>query len=242
MLNAADIESVTMAANPVNPMRLVIFGKTGVGKSHVGNVIVRREGAFVSKCSASSVTQKCSKQEVIEDGRRIEVVDTPGIMDTGRPAVEVANEILQCIQVSSPGPHAFLLVIQLTRFTDEEQKTVKDLQGIFGRRLADYMIVVFNRADELGNQTIQQFLQDGTNELRKVISECGGRYVPFYNDLNNREQVADLVRMVDQMIVVNGGEHFSNEVYEDSVRNPESFVGNWLSRMIQWVKRIFGLF
>ncbi|KAL2076942.1 hypothetical protein ACEWY4_027455 [Coilia grayii] len=173
------------------PLRFVLLGKTGVGKSHVGNVIVGRE-VFESKSSASSVTKECQK-EAVHKGRQIEVIDTPGVMDTNREPKVIAEEILHCIYMSKPGPHAFLLVIQVGRFTQEEQNAVRALQEIFGKKVADYMIVVFSRADELGDQTIEDYVQAGTEKLRDVIRACGGRYVPFYRD-HNRRQVDDLVR------------------------------------------------
>ncbi|KAL2076945.1 hypothetical protein ACEWY4_027458 [Coilia grayii] len=226
------------------PLRFVLLGKTGVGKSHVGNVIVGRE-VFESKCSARSVTQRCRK-EAVNEGRQIEVTDTPGVMDTDREPEVVAEEIMHCIRLSSPGPHAFLLVLQVGRFTQEEQNAVRALQEIFGKKVADYMIVVFSRADELGDQTIEDYVQAGNEKLRDVIRDCGGRYVPFYRDLHNRRQVDDLVRKVDELIVVNGGSHFSNEVYERSIResNSQYFIARWLNNMtaqvINLIRALFG--
>ena len=195
-------------------IRMVMIGKTGVGKSAVGNTIVGRK-VFLSCASAQSVTETCEKERS-RSSRKIHVVDTPGILDTSKSADTIKQEIAKCINVSSPGPHVFLLVIQIGRFTREEENCVEALEQIFGPELSKYMIVLFTRGDELQGKTIQEYVHNGHPKLRSLINRCGNRYHVFNNKIRfNKTQVVKLLKKVDDMVAGNGGTYFCDHMYKE---------------------------
>ncbi len=154
---------------------------------------------------------------MVYDQREIYVIDTPGILDTSKSKDFIKREIVRCIQVSAPGPHVFLLVIQIGRFTTEEQKSVQALQELFGEEASRYMIVVFTHGDALNGQTIEDYVKNGHAELRRVIQSCGSRYVVFDNtNVKNRVQVGRLIEKVDEMVAANGGECFTQEMFKEA--------------------------
>ncbi|XP_030635227.1 GTPase IMAP family member 7-like [Chanos chanos] len=203
-------------------LRLVLLGKTGDGRSGAGNTILN-DKVFPTKSSPNSVTQQCTSKSGTIHERPVKVIDTPGFFDTDGKDDELRYELVKCITECAPGVHAFLIVLKVGRYTEQEKEVVKKITETFGEDALRYSVVLFTHGDQLSDgQTIEDFVKE-TKALQELVDKCGGRCHVVDNKhwnqqkdeyRNNSVQTKKLLDTIEKMLRENGGNYYTNALLQ----------------------------
>ncbi|KAK6961772.1 GIMAP protein [Biomphalaria glabrata] len=211
---------------------LLLIGKTGNGKSALGNSIIDHS-AFFSEPSSTLVTKEV-RDEVNEiNGRIIKIVDSPGVEDTDWENDETTNSVVnalaQAIAINPEGYHAFLFVVKFGgRFTKEDQGTIDYLKKVFGQSFVrKFCILVLTYGDQFEAQvkvSFQDWIQSQKGVLSDLVKECNNRVILFDNQTTDghkrQRQVNELIEIVDSLKQENS--RYTNDQFDLAKTERES--------------------
>lgn len=226
-----------------NEVRLVLVGRTGTGRSSIGNFLLRKD--FFRRCvSLVSVTEKCIRGETIRSGTKVTVVDTPGLFHTNMKQDSVKKEIFKCMDILSPGPHAFLCVFRISRHSTEEEQTLVELEDTFGEKFCKYCIVLFVTDNTTINTNIDEFLDTLPYFYRDLADKCSRRVVKFCAVEEYSDDMLLQIRRFQKEIAKQEPPYYSFEMVSKSQSRFDRVLFKPVKSIICWLKqrkKVYGI-
>ncbi|XP_061156745.1 uncharacterized protein LOC133168988 isoform X1 [Syngnathus typhle] len=210
-------------------LSVVLLGLSGSGKTSALNVISAQAGNRYPDSGYGRETTKptlsCARREIRGPGRRLVLVDTPELWD--EDGVENLEMVKDCVALALPGPHIYLLVLQVGRFTQCESLMLAHLHKVFGRNASEHAMVLFVHMDQQQpkrSQRVHHYVAGAHAALRELLRRCGSRYYELSlaapHDALSYPQVRELMMGIDKLAAAHGGrghviKRFSTQELQD---------------------------
>ncbi|XP_026106939.1 GTPase IMAP family member 5-like [Carassius auratus] len=153
-------------------LRIVLLGKSVSENSLVGNLILGR-AAFDSE-SPPDVVERVGGR--LKD-RHLIIINSPQLLQRNVSDQQITHTVRECVFLSDPGPHVFILALQYKDFTKKDLRRVKQVLKEFNDHAIKRTIVLTtDKASQRGASVkANEFIQ-------QLTAECGGGHVQHNND------------------------------------------------------------
>ncbi|XP_041922804.1 butyrophilin-like protein 1 [Alosa sapidissima] len=161
--NCPDPEPLQSSAG--SELRLVLIGGSAAGQKAAANTILG------THTSTETQHSECRRGKVA--GRWVTLVETADWFCSGLSEKDMRQDVKLCVQLSAPGPHAFLLVIPEELSERAAREMLEKMEDIFGEGCWRHTLLLFTNTKGLRERGMEELLQKGSRELQQLVEKCG---------------------------------------------------------------------
>ncbi|CAM4675323.1 unnamed protein product [Leuciscus chuanchicus] len=193
-------QSPSLDRHNMSDLRNVLLGKNVTENSRVGNFILGR-AAFESEAPADVELHIEKHRGKLKD-RDVRVINAPQLLQPNLSVSQITQRVKECVNLSDPGPHVIILVLQKNDFSKKDRRRVKYVLNEFSEEALRHTIVLTNE-EEIHNNCINQF-----------IKECGGGHLQF----NERKSGlhSEILERVEKILKENQVQFLICDLYEEA--------------------------
>ncbi len=189
-----------MLCVPVSDLRIVLLGKNPKENSRVGNFILGR-AAFESEAPPADVELHIEKHRGKLKDRDVTVINAHHLLLTNLSVSQITHGVKECVNLSAPGPHVIILVLQQNDFSKKSKTTVKYVLNEFSEEALKHTIV-FTNEEEIHN-----------NRIHQLIKECEGGHLQF--DEQRSGWHSEILERVEKILKKEGVKFLICDLYEE---------------------------
>ncbi|RXN13385.1 GTPase IMAP family member 8-like protein [Labeo rohita] len=186
-------------------LRIVLIGKNGSENRRVGNTILGR-AAFDSE--APYYLRQSSDRISGEVEEKIITVFNPHLLQPNFPQGMITDGVRECVSLSAPGPHVFVLVLQHSNFNENDRHRVEYVLNLFSYQAMKHTIVLTTDDEPRGSTFASK-----NNSILGLLKECGGGHLKF-NTISTGWRF-EMFRRTKEILKKECKEFLICDVYED---------------------------
>ncbi|KAI2666919.1 GTPase IMAP family member 8 [Labeo rohita] len=185
----------------MSDLRIILLGKDVSENSRVRNSILG-----IDMCESDVPTKQHNMTMIggkMKD-RHITVINTLHLLDQNISNHQIEQTVRECVYVSAPGPHAFIIIQQYKNLTQEDMRRVNFVLKKFSEEAIKRTIVLMTDKGTMSQTHTVTY---------QFIKECGGGHMEFEKE--NPEWQSDIFKTVDKIIQDCQEKYLTCDIYED---------------------------